>query len=232
MPGHIFATVYGFNRKALFRMKYIIASIGRSGSTLVSDLLSQATGTAIKFTSDISSAEDGVYKTHIHFKFEPDNSYKAIFIYSKDITDVIASMYSSMNSGRVDMKKHLVHLEVLKRHRLFFWMAVKIGKLLRYEKIIAATKTFAFRYMITNDKFRFKESALSWKSSKNVLFVAYEDLCESKDNEMLRMSTFLGFALPDFKVRKRQAKDDNTPTELIDLALREYKDFFRTLVER
>lgn len=209
-------------------MKYIIASIGRSGSTLVSELVSQSIGKNIIFISDLRSTEDAVLKTHVHFKFEPKYDYRVIFIYSKDIIDVISSMYS----GRMDVMKHLVHLEVLKRHRIIFWMVIKIGALLRLRKIIDATKTLAFQYMIKNDKFRFKENALSWKSSKSVLFVAYEDLVESKDKELLRISTFLGIALPDFEVRKRQAKDDNTPTELIDLALREYKDFFRTLAER
>jgi len=79
---------------------------------------------------------------------------------------------------------------------------------------------------VTQRTFRFKENALSWRSSKNVLFIAYEDLCESKDKELLRMSSFLGITLPNFEVRKRQAKEDNTPAKLINLAMREYKDIF------
>ena len=206
-------------------MKYVIASIGRSGSTLVSELVSHSIGKNIILISDLRSIEDAVLKTHVHFKFEPKYDYRAIFIYSKDIIDVI----SSMHSGRMDVMKHLVHLEVLKRQRIIFWMIIKIGALLRLRKIIDATKSLAFQYMIKNDKFRFKENALSWRSSKNVLFIAYEDLCESKDKELLRMSSFLGITLPTFEVRKRQAKEDNTPAKLINLAMREYKDFFYCL---
>jgi hypothetical protein len=65
-----------------------------------------------------------------------------------------------------------------------------------------------------------------------VLFVSYEDLCESKDKELLRMSEFLGINLPDFEVKERQAKCDNFPTELIELAVKEYGDFFQALAYR
>jgi hypothetical protein len=138
-------------------MRYVIASIGRSGSTLITNLISQATGLPSLFSSDLNSSESGIHKTHLHFKNEPDFSYKAIFIYSKNITDVISSMYA----GRVDMKRHLYHLEVFKRHRLIFKLAIKIRRLFKYERIDKAINMLVFRYMITNDKFRFKENVLS-----------------------------------------------------------------------
>jgi hypothetical protein len=209
-------------------MKYVIASIGRSGSTLIANLLFQATGAPVQFSSDLNSPGDGIFKTHIHFKSEPKCGYKAIFIYSKDITDVICSMYA----GRVDMKRHLFHLEVFRRHRLFFKAVTKIRRLFSNEKIDEALIKLAFRYMIANDKFRFMENALSWKASKNVLFVVYEDLCESKDRELLKISNFLGIRLPDFEVKERQARRDNIPADLIELSIKEYGDFFQTLANR
>ena len=209
-------------------MKYIVASIGRSGSTLVTKLICEAMGLPFAFTTNLNTPDDGILKTHLHFKLEPDFDYKTIFIYSKNIIDVISSMYA----GRLDITRHLYHLEVFRRHRFIFMLATQIRRLFRNERINEALNTLVFRYMIKNDKFRFKENALSWKASKRVLFVAYEDLCASKDKELLRMSTFLGITLPDFEIKERLAKTDNTPIELIDLAMREYDDFFQTLANR
>jgi len=147
-------------------MRYVIASIGRSGSTLITNLISQATGLPFVLSPDLNSPESGILKTHLHFKIEPGFSYKAIFIYSKNITDVISSMYA----GRVDMKRHLYHLEVFKRHRLIFKLAIKIRRLFKYEKIDEAINKLVFRYMITNDKFRFKENATKLEGFQECAF--------------------------------------------------------------
>ena len=190
-------------------MIYIISSIGRSGSTLITDVIAQATGQKIAFATSFKPAEEGVLKMHAHFRGEPGYEYRAIFIYSKNVEDVIASMFSPL----LDLKKHLVHLEVSKKHRAVFWTIVKVGKLFG-KKAAKVAKQAAFRYLIKGDKLRFRENMLSWKSAQHVLFVAYEDLCGSKERELARISGFLGISLPDFVVRQRQTKDYGVPVNL------------------
>lgn len=79
-------------------MIYIIASIGRCGSKLITQLVKEAVGTSAKkyFASTyekLNKVNGNVYKTHAHFKYEPDFDYCAIFVWG-DVDKVISSLYN------------------------------------------------------------------------------------------------------------------------------------------
>jgi len=199
-------------------MEYIIPSIGRCGSNLLTSLISKASGKKIRYIGsyDELNKHDGcVKKTHLHFRKELNCDYRAIYIYG-DIGDTIASIYNLYGNpnfqnkwqkeiGHIQEKKeklnplfwksflgnHLEHLEVKKRHIAMFFIISKFSKQL------------AFLYLIIGDKFRFKENIESWRGSRNVLFVKYEELYKNKKESLRNISNFLGLTLPDFKVRKR-----------------------------
>jgi len=190
-------------------MKYIIASIGRCGSTLITDLIAQAAQKKIMYANTINEHDNSIIKTHAHFTEEPNFGYKAIFIYG-NITNTIASMYKN----RVNLKKHLLHLEIKEEHIIKFW------KFYNYSKLIA------FLYLVKNDKFRFKKNYLSWKKSKNTFFIKYEEYCKNQSKVMEKMSKFLNLKLKNIKIKKRKSSFIKISPVLWILIKMEYKNFF------
>lgn len=175
-------------------MEYIIASTGRSGSTLLANLVSEASGREICYANNLNEHNNYIKKTHCHFKEEPNFDYRGLFIYG-DAGDNIDSVYS----GKTNLPAHLVHLEVKKEHQRMFW---RINKICKFA---------SFAYLIVGDKFRFKENLESWKNSKNTLFIRYEDLCQNKKIVLRKISKHMNLQMPDFVVRKRDSSKKNLP---------------------
>lgn len=192
--------------------KYVVASIGRSGSTLIADLIDQATGSQHAYTQDIVNSNLQTKKTHAHFIKDLEN-HKTIFMFA-DIYDVITSLYLE----RIPLLEHFNHLEIKKSDIRIFRFLYKINK------------NLGFIYLILGDKFRFIENIESWKKSSQVIFVNYESLCENKDFEIERISNFLGIKLPDFKVKQRVSKPDILP-KLIKIAIKNtYEQYYKEFV--
>jgi len=210
-------------------MEYIIPSIGRCGSNLLTSLISKASGKKACYVNsyDKLGKHDGhVKKTHLHFKKELNCDYRAIYLHG-DMGDIIASIYNLYGNPNFQNKwqkeirniqetkeklnplfwkgflgNHLKHLEVKKRHIIMFFIISRLSKQL------------AFLYLIIGDKFRFKENIESWRGSRNVLFVKYEELCKNKKESLRNISNFLGLTLPDFKVKKRKSSKLQLPLKL------------------
>ncbi len=194
-------------------MTYIVASIGRSGSTLISKLIAEAKGLNIKYVSDISiENKDFLIKTHSHFRKEPEHEYRAIFIYG----NIYDAIYSMMH-GKVNLKKHLVHLEVKQSDRRIFWF------------LHFFSKTLAFKYIVKDDKLRFKENIVSWQKSKNTLFVDYDRLETEKKKVLEEISEFLNLQLSDFEFRKRESSGGKLSNNLKNMIDTEYEIFFESL---
>ncbi|MDD5070847.1 MAG: hypothetical protein PHV17_08980 [Candidatus Omnitrophica bacterium] len=189
-------------------MLYIIASTGRAGSTsvarLVFDSLSQKGMPIIKTDDEFFLHNNGVVKTHLHFKQEFDFSYRALYLYC-DIGDCLSSL-ARMPYGF--LKFHLTNLEVSKEHLKIF---LKILRLPLPKKI---KKFFAFYYIIKGDKLRFQENIESWQKSKNTLFVKLEDLVLNPKKVVSDLSKHLGLALGDFQIKKRRWRRKDLPFPL------------------
>ena len=84
-------------------------------------------------------------------------------------------------------------------------------------------KTAAYLYLIIGDKFRFEKNFKSWKRSKHTLFVDYNLLCENTEVELKRISNFLGFEFPNFKIKKRNSSAEKLPWILRQFIRWQYK---------
>lgn len=188
-------------------INYIIPSIGRSWSTLMTSLIVNASGKKDDFFIDLPNKQwNNVIKTHSPLFKEPEFQYKAIYMYW-DIESTIASTY------RVNLLKHLTNLHVKTYHKIIFYVLYIINK------------NIWFLYLIKWDKFRFKENIDSRKKSKNTLFVKYEDLINNKDKKIEEISEFLWLKLPNFKIKKRKTSFSNLPNYMLNEIKKEYWNF-------
>lgn len=171
-------------------MEYIVPSIGRSGSTLVTRLICEATGRTEGYTQDLFQqhlVDDGtVKKTHAHFVAELPYEYRAVYTWG-DVGDVLSSMFS----GRVNLPVHLEHLEVDVENQIAFW------------EMLDRDADEAFAFLVEGDRLRLWENIRSWALSERVLFVEYERLCSDKNEVLAAMREHTGLALPDFDVKPR-----------------------------
>lgn len=190
-------------------MEYIIASIGRSGSTLITELIEKSTKKEKVYVYDIKDKNGYIKKTHAHFKEDPNFDYKAIYLYGN-----IGSSIHSMYLKRVKYSLHLDHLEVSKKHINNFLILLRLSRLL------------AFLYLIKNDKFRFKDNYKSWKKSKNTLFIKYENLCSNKEDNVKKIEDFLGLKLPSFEILPRKSSAEKLPSFLKRAINKEYGNYF------
>lgn len=189
--------------------EFIVSSIWRSGSTLVSNLISKWSKRPIRFLrklSEYSKINKDIYviKTHCILNDKPKFNYKAIFLYS-DIESSIASIY---NIDKIN--PHLKNLWVNFLNRIIFNI-IKINN-----------KEEAYIFLIKWDKFNFKRNINSWKNDKNTLFIKFEDLLKNKENKIKEISNFLWVNIPDFEVKKRETSSKNLPKELLDEIKKEY----------
>jgi len=183
---------------------YVVPSIGRCGSTLIWELMNEA----LK-TEDIPLPNGHIlFKTHEHYRGQ-FKDYKTIYMYGF-IGDVIASLCTKQISG---LKQHFAQLEILPKHIAVFMFLDKIHRCL------------ALWYLIIGDKFRYKENMHSWKKHTDILFVKYEDLCGNKDKKMQEISSFLGFDLPDFDIKKRKSSFNSLPKFLQKAITKEYSPY-------
>jgi len=194
-------------------MEYIVPSIGRCGSTLLVRIIAESSGRERVFVSNINKLErhkGKVMKTHAHFKKEPNFDYKAVFLYA-DVLSIITSLYNIDRKGRfmlIWLLGHLSHLEVKKRHVIIFAFLYALGLLIR------PIKPLAFAYLITNDKFRFKENMRAWSKSQNTLFIDYNALCAQKEETVEKISNYLGMHLYSFEIKPRTSNTKEIPQKL------------------
>lgn len=200
-------------------MEYIIASTGRCGSTAVARLIYEVVGKKgmpiARVYEDLDKDTGGVKKTHLHFKREPKCDYKALYVYG-DIGDVIDSLYHRMGVGFI--RFHLTNLEVHQKHLAFMLKILSLP-------IPRARRFLAFSYMVTGDKFRFKENIESWKKAKNILFVKYEELCENKKKVLQEISDYLGFEIGDLDIIIRNASMKKLPFPVRFMIKHTYKGY-------
>lgn len=197
-------------------MEYIIASMGRCCSGLMTRLIQEATGWKVLYARSyigiargsnchyvclLNHCDSSVKKTHAHFLKEPNFDYRAIYMY-RDIGDIVASLY---RLGPGWLEEHLVNLEVNKDHINTYFRIVNFKMPGRYRNF------FAMLYLIIGDKFRFKDSMASWRHAKNVLFLRYEDLCKNKEKCLKEISNHLGIVLPDFEIKKAASSKKQLP---------------------
>jgi len=190
-------------------MTFIIASIGRSGSTLVWDLIGQSTGRPQIFLKDFDQFalhQGKVIKTHDRFLSEPEFEYRAIFLHD-EIVNVIASLFHRhLTDKNFQMNVHLVNLNIRYLHRQVFRYITQGGRHFHHLRA-----TLAFGYLIIGDKFLFKQNSASWQGARQCLTVHYHDLISQKERTLQAMSAHLGVPLKDFPVRARESQTQRLP---------------------
>lgn len=199
-------------------MEYLQPSTGKCGSTLMTQLIAQATGREICYAHHLSDFPGAIKKTHSHFTGEPTFDYRAVFVYGH-IGDGIAQLY--FTKGVYD--SHLVNLQMRESHRSAFYKI--LGK--PASRFYELRRFLAFAYLVWGDKFRFNENIESWKKSKHTLFIKYEDWMMNKETVSRQVSRHLGIELPDFQVVKRSSSENDLPPLLRLLILWTYPSFYR-----
>lgn len=199
-------------------MEYIQPSTGKCGSTLMTQLMAQATGREISYARDLHDFPGTIKKTHSHFKTEPHFDYRAVFVYG-NIGDGIAQLYFT----RGVFNSHLENLQIKESHRKVFYKI--LGE--RSSRFYELRRFLAFFYLVWNDKFRFNENIKSWRKSKHTLFIKYEDWMENKEKISRQVSDYLGIELPDFQIVKRASSEEDLPFLLRHLILWTYPFFYR-----
>jgi len=199
-------------------MKIIVPSVGRAGSTLMCDLIGTSMGkepTAIDDFEKIGQSPDSVIKTHDYFRFEPSYEYRAIYMIDQ-IENVIASLY---HKNKHFLCMHLAHLKIAFGDWLIFKILLKLDHFMGKGSL----RKLAFSHLIEGDKFKFKRNIESWKNSKNVMFVYYDELCQNKEKVLQDISAFLGFSLNDFELRQRTTHVESLPEDIRRLIQTHYE---------
>src|SRR5262245_36846461 len=190
-------------------MTYIVSSIGRSGSTLLWDLIADSTGREklfVKDFNDFAAHQGKVIKTHDRFPAEPGYEYRAVFVHD-DILNVIASLFHRHLTDRnFQMNVHLVNLNIRYLHRQVFRYITQGGRHLH-----GLRATLAFGYLIIGDKFLFKSNTASWRKSRHNLTVDYRALINEKEKTLKAIGAHLGVAVKDFQVRARESEAKRLP---------------------
>lgn len=173
-------------------MQYIVASLGRCGSTLVAHAIGCAAERPVWITRDLSSAPCGrqVIKTHAHFQGELLEPFRAVFVWGF-VEDIFASLMSIRDRGW--MLAHLAHLQVRPEHIEVYRM---LSRRRRY--------TAVWRYLVEGDKLRFVENVRSWARAK-ALFIQYEKLCMYPEWKSRKISNYLDLDVPLPAIRPRQS---------------------------
>ena len=176
--------------------------MGRCGSSLISTLLASVTARIEIFASSyetLRGSDASLIKTHTHLKRALPYEYKAVYMYGA-VTPIIRSLYKLWRDKKYGfVKEHLENLEVKKFDRFVFNILYPLNQ------------ASAFFYLISGDKFRFKENMASWKSSKSTIFIKYEDLISSNKEVMMKISDFLGVQLPELKINDRFSRNTSLP---------------------
>ena len=186
---------------------FIIASIGRTGSTTMATKIAKAVSDNQRFLREIDPAGSDEYprvlKTHMRFREEFRFPYKAIFLYS-DISSSIASLYLKAREGDLHfLVAHLENLGVRKRYIAVFAVLLRLKML-----------SLAFLFLIIKDKFHFMELIDSWKRAKNVLFVSFESLTQETDTTLTQIASFLEIEPLSLNVRERNSSPTQLPAVL------------------
>ena len=97
-------------------MRYIIPSVGRCGSTIMTECVAKASGKKQSFVnkpSDLRSIDERTLKTHLHFPGELPPDYKVVYMYD-DTAAVIATLYRLRFFPDKWFRNHLCNLGVRK----------------------------------------------------------------------------------------------------------------------
>jgi hypothetical protein len=197
--------------------KILIPSLGRCGSTLVSDSIAAALHTKVHFVPDYRIApKKWVLKTHVPYRGAPDYDYCAVFLWG-NVGDIIASLYqmrTSWGSDKIDgLRLHLKHLDVWTERADYFFMRLERD----YDD--------AFAYLIAGDKLNFCFNYLSWGAAPNTRAIKYEHLCAYPTETFDEISDFIGTHVPPPEIKPRQSSIAQLPKRLQNLIRENYPDW-------
>lgn len=163
-------TLRGMATRMLTRSRHtpiLVASLGRSGSTMICESIIRGKCEAIGLTyrewmlfepawipGEVTFRPGGVYKTHFYKRGIPENT-KIVFVYD-DAYQIVGSLLTKLWKGEQDW------LMVHGRHLT--------GRAVSVEKMIA------------EDVFKLRDNFLSWTSKEypNVFYVHYDDIWSRK----------------------------------------------------
>ena len=187
-------------------MKILVPSLGRCGSTLVTDAIGAVMPGPSGFANDLThSPNTTVVKTHAHFRGEPGYAYRAVFVWGY-IPDIVASL-----AARTTNAPHFHHLEVAPDH------------IARYLQIEADdSRMAALCYMVERDRLRFKTNLASWRCARHVMFVQYEALRADPAGVFGAISAFVGTQVPAPEIMPRQSDRRTLPGAMRDLLYQTY----------
>ena len=184
----------------------IIPSIGRCGSTWVTELIATARGGGFEYARDYRSGGP-VRKTHSHFVEEPHGAYRAVYVYG-GIGDVICSLVTSPWPRQL-LLQHFDHLGVASAD---------------VEAFLLSPDEHGWIRLVEGDRLRFRDNMRSWQRAENVMFVRYEALCAEPAGVVRSISQFVGMPLPVAVVSTGRASWRQLPDRLRDAICAEYGD--------
>jgi len=214
---------------------YLVPSIGRCGSNLLTRLIASSSGLPIVFarTYDRLLTSNAVVKTHLKFKDSISGDFRAVFVYD-DPYSIIASLYDVWGdetfgdkwnnekgvSGSVaepfdsDFYKHW-----FKRHLTN--LGVTESQLDRFLRFSQRSKLIGFMYLVTGDKLGFIDNVTSWSQAANTVMLSFSAWRRNYDvmTKLIAEHLDLDLASMPSEIKERRSSRNALPL-LLRMAIR------------
>ena len=186
----------------------VVASIGGSGSRMLAEMLSRATGRTRCNDEFCGDWHGHILHTHLPYNDERDklgSDWKAVHIIG-GIGNAICSFYEERISAEIG----------------FRLMGVKSEHIDKFMSMKEVEPIDAWEYILDGDKLRWCTNIKSWRFAPNTLPVRYEALCADPHGVCNAISEHIGFDVPVINIVSRKSNWKRLPGVIQKSIEREY----------
>ncbi len=212
---------------------YLVPSIGRCGSNLLTRLIAASSGLPIVFARSYDQlvTSNAVVKTHLKYRDSISGDFRAVFVYD-DPCSIVASLYDIWGDKTFGDKwndeKGVSRAEALPSDFYRHWfkrhltnLSVAESHLDRFFYLSQRSKLIGFMYLVAGDKLGFIANVASWNQAVNTVMLRFSSWHQNYEAVTQVISQHLGLDLAPkpTEIKQRRSSKDTLPL-LLRMAIR------------